>query len=94
MDKVLKFAASLALICAMGAIVASGGCSVDTQSATHALNAMGIRDVKFGSYAWFACNRRAPFSSTFTGTGADGKPVSGAVCQGILKSTTVRLTHA
>ncbi|TGT64061.1 MULTISPECIES: hypothetical protein [unclassified Mesorhizobium] len=67
-----------------------GGCDADHGAATRALNAVGIHDVRFGGYAWFACSKNDHFSSTFTGTGADGKPVSGVVCQGLLKDVTVR----
>lgn len=71
-------------------VAGMGGCAADPNSSTRALNAMGIHDVRFGGYAWFACSKHDAFSSTFQGIGADGKPVSGAVCQGVFKNTTVR----
>lgn len=80
----------IALLIVLFVLAATGSCSVNTNSATRALNAMGIKDVHFGGYAWFACGKNDGFSSTFTGIGADGKSVSGAVCQGIFKNTTVR----
>ncbi|WP_192246169.1 hypothetical protein [Mesorhizobium silamurunense] len=89
-DVVVKAVAVIAIF-GIGVFVASsGGCAVDTNKATRALNAMGIHDVTFGGYAWMACDKNDTFASTFKGTGADGAPVSGAVCQGAFKNITVR----
>lgn len=89
-DIFAKGAAVAAFICIGGLIASAGGCSVDADKATRALNAMGIHDVTFGGYAVMACGKDDPFSSTFKGTGADGKPVAGAVCQSPFKNITVR----
>lgn len=89
-DSIVKLVAAAVILGLVVLVAMSGGFAVDTNKATHALNAMGIHDVSFGGYAWMACDKHDTFSSTFKGIGADGKPVSGAVCQGAFKNITVR----
>ena len=65
-------------------------CSVSPTDAERALHAMGIKQVKMGGYAFFGCGEKDTFKSTFEGVGADGQRVTGVVCAGLFKGTTVR----
>ncbi|AGR47839.1 hypothetical protein PHIM7_141 [Sinorhizobium phage phiM7] len=67
------------------------GCGVNPESAARAMEAQGLKDTKITGYAWFGgCSKDDWFTSYFTATGANGAPVSGTVCQGLFKGTTVR----
>ena len=63
-----------------------------------AVEALGLKDARRTGYAVFECSDSdlifdsATFfaSATFVAKGADGKPVEGAVCCGLIKGCTVR----
>jgi hypothetical protein len=78
----------IAIIASMGLMLAS--CGVNPDKAKHALESQGIKNPVIGGYAFFGCDEKDNFRSSWTGTGADGKPVSGVICGGILKGLTVR----
>ncbi|MGV1754771.1 hypothetical protein [Agrobacterium sp. CG674] len=78
----------LLLIAALAASLTS--CGVDPGSARRALEAQGITNVTIGGYAWFGCSKGDNMRSRFVGIGANGKVVSGVVCGGWMKGTTVR----
>ena len=65
-------------------------CGVDPVAGERALKAQGVTDVKISGWAWFGCAEDDSFRSNFTGTGSDGKPVSGTLCSGWFKGITVR----
>lgn len=69
---------------------ALAGCGVNVKSATNALEAQGITNVKILGYSFFGCSEDDTFRSNFTGIGSNGKPISGTVCQGVWKGTTIR----
>lgn len=76
-------------VAALGLILAS--CGVNPSKASRALEAQGMTDVKIEGYAWFGgCGRDDSFASYFSATGANGAEVTGTVCQGFWKGTTVR----
>lgn len=78
-------------ICAVWLIAqASGGCAADKVTATRALEAMGLREVRLGGYPWFECAKNDVFNSAFEARSATGGEVRGAVCCGVLKGCTVR----
>lgn len=86
-NALLKIAACVMLICIA---VALSSCGVDPRKATAALEAQGMTDVKIGGYSWFGCAKGDEYHSSFSATGANGKPVTGVVCSGMFKGTTVR----
>lgn len=65
-------------------------CGVNESKAVRVLEAQGMTNVRITGYSWFGCTKGDNFSSNFTATGANGKPISGSVCSGLLKSMTVR----
>lgn len=81
---------SLIGIGAFVAAISLSACGVDPDTAKRALAAHGIRDAEIGGHAWFGCSDQDTFASVWTGMGADGKPVSGVICGGLLKGYTVR----
>lgn len=70
--------------------VTLSSCGVDPKSATRALETQGMKDVKIEGYAFFGCGKEDTFHSNFSAIGANGTLVTGTVCQGWLKGTTVR----
>jgi hypothetical protein len=88
------FAAVLiVIVLAIGAMI--GGCGVNEDKGRAAVEATGMTDVKVGSHPWFGigCSSDDTYSSSFKATGANGKPVSGVICQKghVWPSFTVRL---
>ena len=77
-------------IIAIAALTLLAGCGVNAKSATVALEAQGMTNVKIGSWVFFGCGDSDAFRSSFTATGVNGKPVSGIVCSGMLKGVTIR----
>lgn len=65
------------------------GCS-DSDGAKRAVESMGYTNVKTHGWALFGCADDDAFKTKFTATGQNGKPVSGVVCGGFLKGSTVR----
>lgn len=66
------------------------GCTASDR-AEEALAGAGYRDVRLTGYAWFACGKDDTFATAFEATGPTGKRVSGAVCAGLLKGSTIRI---
>ena len=66
-------------------------CGVNVNKGKQVLESMGYTNIKIGGYSWFGCDKNDDFASNFTATGVNGKPVSGVLCSGVFKSTTVRL---
>jgi hypothetical protein len=83
LKNILRFAPLVALIFTVG-------CGVNHVDARRALEAQGITNVQIGGYSFFGCSKDDGWRSTFTGIGANGKPINGVVCQGLLKGTTIR----
>lgn len=66
------------------------GCT-DPSNARRALAAAGFRDIEITGYRFFGCDTRDLYRTGFRATGATGLPVSGAVCSGWFKSSTIRI---
>ncbi|OWZ90443.1 hypothetical protein B9J07_28060 [Sinorhizobium sp. LM21] len=81
---------TLTVIAALAATTLLAGCGVNPNDAKRALEAQGITGIQLGGYSVFGCAKGDHFSSKFTGVGVNGKPVSGVVCSGLLKGTTIR----
>jgi hypothetical protein len=75
----------------MAAIVlALSGCS-DSQKAARALHSAGYSEINAGGYSFFGCGKEDTYSTMFTAKGPTGVQVSGVVCSGIFKSSTIRI---
>lgn len=58
--------------------------------AKRVLEQQGYTEVITGGYGWFACSKSDNFSTKFKAKSPSGVPVSGVVCGGILKGSTIR----
>lgn len=74
------------------AIVVAGvhGCT-DAKGAKKTLQAAGYTDVQTGGLSDFVCADDDLFATGFNAKDPGGLPVSGAVCRGLIKGSTVRL---
>ena len=88
----MKLRLTLGVVAAILLILpaALGACDVSLSDATRALSATGITNIQIGGHAWLQCSKHDAYSVTFTGTGANGQPISGAICQGFFKGITIR----
>lgn len=62
----------------------------DVDTTTRTLEAQGFKDVKTEGYSLFGCSEEDFFHTKFTATSVTNKRVSGVVCSGLLKGSTVR----
>jgi hypothetical protein len=70
------------------AFVLAGCSSPDT--ATRALESAGYSQIKILGYQFFGCSKDDTFHTGFTAVGPTGTPVTGVVCGGLLKGSTIR----
>lgn len=68
-----------AIICLL--ILAS---CTDPKAAQDALDDVGMKDIKIGDYAWFACSKDDWYHTSFVATNPNGKIVEGVVVQRFL----------
>ena len=80
----------LRLSLVFGAALVLASCGVDPRTATRALEANGLTNVRIEGYSWLGCGKEDTFASNFSAVGVNGQPVTGSVCQGLLKGTTIR----
>lgn len=59
--------------------------------AVRALEGAGYTNIKITGYRILGCSDDDTFHTGFTAKGSNGKPVSGVVCSGVLKGSTIRL---
>lgn len=59
--------------------------------ATKALEGAGYTDIKITGYKFFGCGNDDTFHTGFNATGVNGKQVSGVVCGGLMKGSTIRV---
>lgn len=74
----------------LGAALLIASCGVNPTTATRALEAQGLTNVRIEGYSWLGCGKEDTFASNFSATGVSGAAVTGQVCQGLFKGTTVR----
>jgi len=65
-------------------------CTMIPEKAKQALKDNGYTDVELTGYKYFKCGSD-PFNTTFTGKSITGHKVTGAVCGGFAKGTTIRI---
>ena len=80
----------LAIAGIIGGELSSPLWATDVQSAKVTLEGLSLKPVKVGGYGWFACGKGDVFATNFTAENAQGHTVSGTVCKGWLKGSTVR----
>lgn len=71
------------------AVLLISGCS-SSNDAQKALKAAGYTDIQTHGKAFFACSKDDTFATKFSATNSKGERVSGAVCSGWLKGSTIR----
>lgn len=75
----------------ISALLTLAACT-DGPNAARVLEDAGYKDVRIGGYAAFSCDGKSDtFATSFTATAPSGRNVSGAVCKGVLKGSTIRL---
>ena len=65
----------------------------DPKGASEALQNEGFDNVQMTGYRVWGCSDDDDFHTGFTATNAKGRPVSGVVCSGFLKGSTIRYDH-
>lgn len=78
------------ILLALALVLPLAACSVSETDANRTLNSMGITQVELGGYAFWGCSEDDTIRTKFTGIGVTGQPVSGVLCGGFMKGTTVR----
>ena len=54
------------------------------------LEANGYTNIRIEGYSFFGCGEEDDFSTKFSATSPFGQPVTGVVCSGFLKGSTIR----
>lgn len=80
----------LRLSLVLGAALLLASCGVNPDTATRALEAQGMSEVRIEGYSRLGCGKEDTFASNFSAKGVNGTVVTGQVCQGLFKGTTVR----
>lgn len=75
---------------AVALVILLSGCT-HPDSSMRTLEAAGYTQVQMHGYAIFGCAEEDTFHDSFTAIGSNGKPVSGVVCSGWFKGSTIRL---
>lgn len=70
-------------------ILLLSACS-SSSDANKALKANGFTEIKTFGRAFFACSEGDTFATKFQATNAKGERVTGTVCSGWLKGSTIR----
>lgn len=66
------------------------GCT-SSDGATRALDSAGYSQIQITGFRFFGCGEDDNFRTGFAAVGPTGKPVTGVVCGGFLKGSTIRL---
>lgn len=62
----------------------------DPPTAERALDDLGFTEIQTTGYRFFSCGEDYTFHTGFAATNVNGKRVTGAVCSGWLKGTSVK----
>jgi len=71
-------------------VVILSGCT-SSDGATRALDSAGYSQIQITGFRFFGCGEDDNFRTGFAAVGPTGKPVTGVVCGGFLKGSTIRL---
>ena len=83
----LKFLATIVTMCFI--TISLTACS-DDQGAHKALKGAGYTDIMTDGYSFFGCGKDDMYHTKFTAKGPSGVQVSGVVCGGVFKGSTIR----
>jgi hypothetical protein len=87
MNKVEKSLAILGL--GLATVFGTAGCT-DPETATRVLDDAGFKNINADGFAPFDCGENDVYRTKFTAQNQNGKTVSGAVCAGLPKNSTIR----
>jgi len=79
----------LMIITAILILTITASCTKPEETKT-ILTKQGYTNIQIGGYSLFACSKGDFYSTKFNATSANGSNVSGTVCSGIFKGSTVR----
>lgn len=65
------------------------GCT-DPSSAQKALDDMGFKEINVTGYRWFSCGEDYLFHTGYQAKNPNGKQVTGTVCSGLFKGSSVK----
>lgn len=77
------------LIVTILALVLLQGCTRPDNARSVLTNA-GYTSIQLNGHAWFLCDEKDTFADEFTATAPNGHVVTGAVCSGVFKGSTIR----
>lgn len=81
---------SITKLLAIGAMLMLGACS-DGPGAQRALDDAGFTEIRTTGWTWFGgCGKGDFYVTRFTARNIHGKPISGVVCSGWFKGSTIR----
>lgn len=62
----------------------------DPEGAAQTLENAGYEVTETGGYGWFSCGRGDLWRTDFKAKNQNGKEISGTVCEGLFKGSTIR----
>lgn len=71
-------------------VILLSGCT-HPDNAMRTLEGAGYTQVQMNGYTFLGCGKDDAFHDSFTAIGTNGKPVSGVVCSGWFKGSTIRM---
>lgn len=77
------------LLIGIASLFVISGCTNDN-AAQDALISMGMSDVEMTGYRFFGCSKDDTFKTGFKARDARGRDITGVVCGGLMKGSTVR----
>ena len=72
------------------AAIILAGCT-QPDHARKVLESAGYTEIQMQGYDWINCSEDDMYRDKFTAKGPTGKPISGVVCAGFFKGSTIRL---
>ena len=63
----------------------------DPEGARNTADSHGFTNIETKGYSWFGCGKGDIWHTQFTAKNENGKDVSGVVCRGFFKGSTLRL---
>jgi hypothetical protein len=79
----------ISFIIALGLAFTLSGCTQPDRT-FFTLQDQGYTEIKIGGYGFLRCSEDDIFATNFTAVNANGARVSGTVCAGIFKGSTIR----
>ena len=83
----LKFLGTITMMCFI--TISLTACS-DDRGAQKALAGAGYTDIKTDGYTFWGCGKDDTYHTKFTAKGPTGVTVTGTVCGGVFKGSTIR----